>query len=104
MKVLRIFLLLLFISPLCLRASKIDSLKAILPHAADTEKINICVHIAYQTKDYSEAKFYFAKAAHLADSLHLPKKMYTILRDQGDVEDKFGEFEKAQQYYFFALD
>jgi serine phosphatase RsbU (regulator of sigma subunit) len=100
----RIFFFLVFAFPALLHASRTDSLKALLPNAPDTEKINIYIRLAYSTKNFSEVKDYFAQAVHLADSLKLDKKIYRLQSDQGVIYEKFGELQPALQFYMNALD
>jgi serine phosphatase RsbU (regulator of sigma subunit) len=85
-------------------ASREDSLKALLPAANDTAKLNIYLKLGYSAKTIGEAKGYFAKAEHLADSLKNMRKLYRCYQDQGIICEKYGEMDTAMKFYFAALD
>lgn len=86
------------------RASKEDSLKALLKTANDTQQINLYYKLGYATKDFQAAKEYFSKAYRIADSLKNDKKLFRIYSAQGNVYEKNGELDEALKFYFSALE
>ena len=83
---------------------KEDSLKALLPTARDTQKINIYFRLGFLTDNFSDAKNYFSKAQHLADSLKNDRKLFHCYSDEASIYEKFGELDTALKFYFVALD
>lgn len=85
------------------RASKEDSLKALLKTAGDTQKVSLYMKLGYAAKDFQDAKEYFFKASHLADSLKDDRRLLRVFAGQGSLYEKNGELDEALKFYFSAL-
>ncbi|CAN5383849.1 hypothetical protein BH09BAC5_BH09BAC5_09870 [soil metagenome] len=84
-------------------ATRIDSLKALLPTANDTGRIKIYLQLGASTKNVAEAKEYYSKAEHLADSIKDDKKLYQCYQNEGRICENSGELDDALKFYLAAL-